>query len=334
MDDEMRDILLSEVSGMNRPIQHRPAVATAWPQTMRVTAPDDEDFSFTPQMVKAGLDRAVIGQEAAKRAASMILYSTSEYGVSNSLFIGQTGCGKTEIWRQLAGEYPGMIQIADASQITAEGWRGGVKLSTLLKNFRTEPRYIRYILVLDEFDKIFDQKNSDTNYFDLIQDQMLKLFDHDPGLVEEGVGPQEVSVVCLGAFASIYAQKGRKKHSLGFNSEAEEETPHHITAEDLKAFGLKPELIGRFSRIVEMEPPSLETYRRIADMEVSKLKQRIGKQVTVAPALLDKLTVESLDAGLGARYVKNELLRMAEDYIFDHPHDREIALTERSPAMC
>ena len=77
--------------------------------------------------------------------------------------------------------YPNLIQIADASNLSASGWKGDLHLADLLKNF--DPHKSKYqgfrILVLDEFDKIWLQRSGDNEYFNIMQSQLLKLFEHD-----------------------------------------------------------------------------------------------------------------------------------------------------------
>ena len=77
----------------------------------------------------------IVGQDAACRAAAMIVYNHFERRPSVSLFIGPTGCGKTEIWRALRREYSAdNVHIIDASTLTAEGWRGSNKISSIFRS--------------------------------------------------------------------------------------------------------------------------------------------------------------------------------------------------------
>ena len=326
--EHIEDMTLNQVGGMNRsgfaPLPgHSP---TPWdsddfPDEMEV------DDWFTPQVVQETLDKRIIGQETAKKAASMIIYSLFEYeNATTSLFIGETGCGKTEIWRILAQEWPGMIQIADASHITAEGWKGGLKMKDLLANFTKEDGWRKHILVLDEFDKIWDERNSEVNYFDLIQGQMLKIFDHDPS-VYPGVDPSDLSIVCLGAFSPIFEKKHSKKAPLGFHNAPKEPTSDIIASEDLIEFGLKPELVARFNRIIQMDPLTFSTCRHLADLELKKLEEKFRKHIEIASEQLAALSAEALDAGLGGRYIKNKLVIMAEDYLYDNPYAQIIDLS-------
>lgn len=74
-------------------------------------------------------NKYIYSQEEAKEAASMLLWEQLQGIKSNMVFIGPTGCGKTEIFRQLKKAYPD-IYIVDASSITQDGWKGNFKIVT------------------------------------------------------------------------------------------------------------------------------------------------------------------------------------------------------------
>ena len=94
---------------------------------------------------------------------------------------------------------------------------------------------------------------------------------------------------------------------------------------------MKPELIGRFDRIVVMDPPSLDTYKQLADLELKKLSDRIGKKIDIYIEDLYAIAADALEAKLGGRYIQKRLLARAEDYIYEHPNDPIVNLTEINP---
>lgn len=316
---------LDKVGGMERGFVPLPSnEPTPW---------DDDDDWFTPQEVAQALE-SIIGQDEAKQAASMIVYELLEYQLpTTSLFLGETGCGKTEIWRCLKRMYPNLIQIADASNLSASGWKGDLHLADLLKNF--DPHKSKYqgfrILVLDEFDKIWLQKSGDNEYFNIMQSQLLKLFEHDSSAFPHTYPTENIAIVCCGAFSSLYKARHSKKGSIGFSCATKNEKPHKSLREELSAFSMLPELIGRFDRIVEMNPPSLEVYQEIAKRELHKLEADIHKEIVIDDDTLNAIASDALTEGLGARYIRKELFMRAEQAIYDDCFCKTIQIGE-SPA--
>lgn len=202
----------------------------------------------------------IIGQNAAVRAASLIVYNHWEGRPSVSLFVGPTGCGKTEIWRAIQKEYtPDNIVIHDASTMTAEGWKGGNKISSIFRDIAPDRRG-NVILVLDEFDKLLEPMYGagGTNYSDLLQNQLLRLCDHDKLFFgsEDGrergisVNCSGVSVVLLGAFEHLYQKKAQTKKRIGFaqsSTEPEGDITPEISVEDLIGYGMQHWRINRMT---------------------------------------------------------------------------------------
>ena len=111
---------------------------------------------FAPRDIKNWLhnEGGIIGQEEACKTAAILIHRHYEQNCpSVTLFCGPTGSGKTAIWRALQKEYSAKnIVIVDASSLTAEGWKGGNKISTIFRSLDKDTRQ-RCILCLDEWDK-------------------------------------------------------------------------------------------------------------------------------------------------------------------------------------
>ena len=316
-------ISLEDLGGMKR------GGFTPLPENEPTPFDEADDDWFTPQAVEETLS-PIIGQDEAKKAAAMIIYDLMEYQMpTTSLFIGETGSGKTEIWRLLSKEWKNMIQIADASQLTASGWKGEVHLSDLLNGFNARSRlWHGHILVLDEFDKIFDNKGNDIRYCDLLQDQLLKLFEHEDIGIQSTVPIDSLSIVCCGAFSSIYEKRQKKKGVIGFNSTSKDDPEEHDIKKELQSFGLKPEIIGRYDRIIEMSPASLDVYQLIAKQEHKKLEESFHKPIVISSDTLTKIAEEALEAGLGGRYIKRRLFSLCENAIYSDCFTKEIIIDD------
>jgi len=283
---------------------------------------DEETYieNFTMPNIKKFLDQHLIGQDAAKKAMAQILYTTYEHDiVSTNLFIGPTGCGKTELARTVDNEFRTACTWLDASCLSAEGWKGSVHLSDTLKSIRRDGH--KKILFIDEIDKLLDIRGNEVEYHLLIQDELLKLFDHDKALFTDCISPEDLTIVCMGAFSKIYEKKGKKEKRIGFSAyDKEEEKDIVIDANDLIEAGFKAELIGRFDRIVQMDAPTLETYKQIANKELWKLAERFDKGINIHDDDMYAIAQEALTSGLGARKIRSMLRARVEDYIYDHPY--------------
>lgn len=294
----------------------------------------EEVEDFTMQSVKEVLDESIIGQEAAKKALSQIVWSLFEIGPSTSLFYGPTGCGKTQLLKAIAKEYPKLCTWGDCSMLSSEGFKGDYKLSTILKSIPRDgfPK----LLILDEFDKIVEIKGNEC-YHLMIQDEMLKIFDHDPGIFTDCISPDQLTIVCMGAFSSIRDSKKNQHHPIGFtNANAEvNEDDIEITLDDMKNMGFKEELLGRFQRIVRLSPLDIQTMRSIVDTELKKLMVLVNREILLDDNAKDKIAQAAFDSGLGARKIRSQLRCMAEDYLYDHPNAKTIDLTakEETPEM-
>ena len=141
-----------------------------------VKAIEDNKFvpnNTIPKEIYDYLNTRIHGQHDAKKAASMVIYNLAKGTRSNTVFIGPTGCGKSEIWRQLSAKYPSIIRIIDASRLTADGWKGSFHIENIFDGI--DPDEIAkhgLIVVLDEADKVFCETimgSSGTNFSALVQ---------------------------------------------------------------------------------------------------------------------------------------------------------------------
>lgn len=287
----------------------------------------EEYDKFTMQSIKAVLDESVIGQEAAKKALSQVVWSTFEVGPDTCLLVGPTGCGKTQLLKAIAQEYPRLCTWADCSMLSSEGFKGEYKLSTVLKSIPRDghPK----LLILDEFDKVLDIKGTEC-YHLMLQNEMLKLFDHDPGIFADCISPEKLTIVCMGAFSDIRDRKKKSHPAIGFsNTVTENEADPEITIDDLKNMGFREELLGRFSRVVFLESISKQNMRIIVDAEQKKLATLMKREILLDDHTKDTIAQVAFDSGLGARKVRSQLRCLAEDYIYDHPDATTIDLTLR-----
>lgn len=317
------------------------------PETRNRTAPDDVCGAdgWTPREIYDALSEKIRGQDDAVKAAAMVMFNTLNKRRCNAIFHGPTGSGKTEIWRQLGYLFKDSVRIADASQLIAEGWRGGVHLSDIL--FTLTPRQIEkgVVLVLDECDKIVCEPavgGGGTDYNLLVQNNLLTLM--DGGTLEftstEGrkafsVDCSRISVVMTGCFERLNElKKLSEKPRLGFSSESRGTGPDAsgdgISAEDLIRAGMRREVAGRVSKIAKVNPLTIEDFARIGQQEVERLAEQIRREINIDPGALVMLARIAEKKGLGARWMKQTLQNILDGLIFDDP-DAETYRLEYEP---
>ena len=206
---------------------------------------------YPPQEIKDYLDKYIYSQEEAKEAASMLLWEQLQGIKSNMVFIGPTGCGKTEIFRQLKKAYPD-IYIVDASSITQDGWKGNFKIDDIFRRIGSIESAERSIIVMDEADKYFEpQINSGgENVSYSKQSELLKLIEGEELHIDGSViDTSKISWVFLGSFELMLEGKRHVSNDVGFGGNVEKNQVSyidHFTSEDLvKYAGVRREIAGR-----------------------------------------------------------------------------------------
>ena len=286
----------------------------------------------TPKKIYSYLDKRVWKQDAAKRAAAILAYNSLYREVKeNAMFIGPTGCGKTYIWRCLQELFPDRIEIVDGSNITADGWKGEKKWSTLLDSpiiCSGDPA----ILVIDEADKMLAPKYSShsENVSQSIAAEGLKMMEGTIADVKSGsftyqVDTSRISFVLCGAFsnkANEIARDSNNGSSIGFGA-----TPHTVkaydqplTTQDLIEYGVMPEFMGRIQRIVNLQSMTLEDYYRIVDSgcgPVRRVQEQYKVEISMSKSRRRELAEDAYKNGLGIRGIENRIRQLVDDAIFE-----------------
>lgn len=278
---------------------------------------------WTPADINQWLSESVIGQSAATKAVSTLVYNTWEGRPSTMMLIGPSGCGKTEIFRALQNEMKNCIYVFDASQITPAGYRGTSLASMLYSTEQHKYDKRHLILVFDEIDKML----LSGEFGVLKAHELLKLLDQDILHLQTDDGKHQftfdascVSIVLVGAFTELRKQKAQHKPRIGFLSEPKPAPPSSaITMEDLIRAGVSPEICGRIQTIINLNAPSVELYHQIACKTVERISKAMDKEITVNPDLLDKLASEAIQQPIGARYIRNQIKTLIDNEIYYRP---------------
>ena len=284
------------------------------------------------------------GQEEAKKTAALMVYNHLHKRRRNIIFAGATGCGKTELFRQLSQKFD-FIKIFDASGMSASGWSGSLHVRSIFESVPPEQRD-HMLIVLDEFDKLLEPKYAsgrrggwDTST--AVQSNLLKLLDGDL-LTFESEGSSDsftvdcsgISVAMLGSFETLLKNREIiQKPSIGFSTATASDTVSEtiITPADLIEHGnVRREIAGRIHDIVIMSPMTADDYLALIEdacaSPVSIFNNQYDCRISLSDDLKARLAREAAENNLGVRYIKSSLQNMIDHHVFKDPHTKEIYL--------
>ncbi len=260
-----------------------------------------ENAIHKPKEIAAYLDEYIIGQDQAKKVMAVAMYNhykrlmhatenDIEIDKSNIIMVGETGTGKTLIAKTVAKILEVPFAIADATVFTQAGYVGeDVEsiLSRLLQacDFDVEAAE-RGIVYIDEIDKVGRKSDNPSITRDVsgegVQQALLKLLEGSEVLVPpEGgrkhpdqkmikVNTQNILFICGGAFEGIDKMISRRVEAstIGFKTKEEDGIDRanllqYVNAQDLRAFGLIPELLGRLPVVTYLNPLTRDILKRI-----------------------------------------------------------------------
>ena len=328
-----------------------------------------------PAEIKSFLDQYVIGQDAAKRYMSVAVYNhykrllskgktnDVELDKSNIVLVGPTGTGKTLMARTIARLLNVPFTIVDATALTQAGYVGEDVESILSRLLQAADYDVeaaeRGIIFIDEVDKIARKGDNPSITRDVsgegVQQALLKILEGSvvnvppqggrkhPDQQYIQVNTTNILFICGGAFDGIEKKIAQRLNTktIGYGSTQrqrvdEKNIMKYILPQDIRSYGLIPELVGRLPVLTYMEPLGREALRSI----LTEPRNSIIRQYETLMSLdsielkfdddvLDYIVDKALEYKLGARGLRSICEAIMMDVMFDMPEGdgKELRIT-------
>lgn len=319
-----------------------------------------------PKEIKAYLDQYVIDQDDAKRTLCVAVYNhykrlaqkkdsdNVEIEKSNILMLGPTGTGKTLLARTISKLLKVPFTIVDATVFTQAGYVGEDVESILSRLLQAADYNValaeRGIVFIDEIDKIARKGDNPSITRDVsgegVQQSLLKLLEgtvvnvppeggrKHPDQKYVHIDTRNILFICGGAFDGIEDRIAQRlnTHTIGYNALQgslridRSNLMKYVAPQDLKAFGLIPEIVGRLPIITHLDPLGREALRRIlTEPRNSIIKQYVklmkidGVELAFDDDVLDYIVEKTMEFKLGARGLRAIVEAIMKDVMFELP---------------
>ena len=323
-----------------------------------------------PMEIHAILDQYIIGQDRAKKLLSVAVYNHYkrlnnnlsendglELEKSNILMVGPTGTGKTLMAKTIAKLLDVPFTIVDATVLTEAGYVGE-DVESILSRLLQEADYNvakaeRGIVFIEEIDKIARKSDNPSITRDVsgegVQQAMLKLLEGSVvNVPPQGgrkhpeqeflhVNTQNILFICGGAFEGIERRIAQRLNTqvIGFGAQDKQRVDkdnllQYVEAQDLRSYGLIPEIIGRLPVITYLDHLDRAALKRILTepknalmRQYEKMFELDGMKLEVEPEVLDLIVDTAIENKLGARGLRSICEAVMTDAMYEAPSTNE-----------
>ena len=318
-----------------------------------------------PEEIKAYLDQYVIGQETAKRYLSVAVYNhykrlnqsrndDIDIEKSNIIIVGPTGTGKTLLAKTIARMLKVPFAIVDATVLTEAGYVGE-DIESLLTRLLAACDYNvaeaeRGIVFIDEIDKIARKGDNPSITRDVsgegVQQGLMKLLEGSvvnvppqggrkhPEQKMIAVDTKNILFICGGAFEGIERKIAQRlnTHVVGYGAgnhvskTDREKLLHFVAPQDLRSYGLIPEIVGRLPILTNLEPLDRDVLLRILTepknaivRQYKKLLEMDGVELVIEDDVLGFIVDKAIEYKLGARGLRSLFETIMIDVMYQAP---------------
>ena len=321
---------------------------------------------YKPKEIHAFLDQYIIGQDRAKKLLSVAVYNHYkrlnnnlsdndglELEKSNILMVGPTGTGKTLMAKTIAKMLDVPFTIVDATVLTEAGYVGE-DVESILSRLLQEADYNvakaeRGIVFIDEIDKIARKSDNPSITRDVsgegVQQAMLKLLEGSVvNVPPQGgrkhpeqeflhVNTQNILFICGGAFEGIERRIAQRLNTqvIGFGAQGKQKIDkdnllQYVEAQDLRSYGLIPEIIGRLPVLTYLDHLDRDALKRILTEPKNALMRQYEKmfeldnmKLEIEPEVLDLIVDTAIENKLGARGLRAICEAIMTDAMYEAP---------------